>query len=78
MAFETVDITNSSGTQSINLPGALIINDDKVYLKKLGNVIYIIPFHNPWQNFINSLSEFSSDFMNFRDQPPSQPHQEFD
>jgi len=28
----------------------------------MGNVIYIIPYHDPWQNFFDSLSEFTSDY----------------
>jgi len=50
MKIGVVDIWNISGQQVIQLPNDLRINDDKVYLKKMGNVIYIVPFHNPWQN----------------------------
>ncbi|HEY8969996.1 MAG TPA: type II toxin-antitoxin system VapB family antitoxin [Puia sp.] len=78
MKIEAVDIQNISGQQAIPLPNDLRINDDKVYLKKMGNVIYIIPFHNPWQNFYDSLSSFSSDFMNERDQPSQQNRELFD
>jgi antitoxin VapB len=72
MKIEAVDIKNIAGQQAIELPKELRINDDKVYLKKMGNVIYIIPFHAPWQNFFDSLSAFSADFMDDRNQPSSQ------
>jgi antitoxin VapB len=72
MKIIVVDIQNISGHQAIQLPNGLRINDDKVYLKKMGNVIFIIPFHNPWQNFYDSLSGFSNDFMNDRSQPLQQ------
>jgi len=78
MKIEAVDIQNISGQQAIQLPNDLRINDDKVYLKKMGNVIYIIPFHNPWQNFYDSLSGFSEDFMNERNQPAQQNRESFD
>ena len=78
MKIQAVDIQNIAGRQAIQLPSDLTINDDKVYLKKVGNVIYIIPFHSPWQNFFDSLSEFSSDFMDQRNQPPSQNRESFD
>jgi antitoxin VapB len=78
MKIEAVDIQNISGQQAIQLPNDLRINDDKVYLKKMGNVIYIIPFHNPWQNFYDSLSGFSDDFMNERNQPAQQNRELFD
>ena len=72
MKIQAVDIQNISGQQAIQLPNDLKINDDKVYLKKMGNVIYIIPFHTPWQKFYDSLSNFTEDFMNERDQPSQQ------
>jgi len=78
MKIQAVDIQNISGHQAIQLPNDLKINDDKVYLKKIGNVIYIIPFHNPWQNFYDSLSNFSADFMNQRSQPFQQDRESFD
>ena len=78
MKIQAVDIQNISGHQAIQLPNDLKINDDKVYLKKMGNVIYIIPFHNPWQNFYDSLSSFSGDFMNDRNQPLQQNRELFD
>jgi antitoxin VapB len=78
MKIQAVDIQNISGQQAIQLPNDLKINDDKVYLKKVGNVIYIIPFHNPWQNFYDSLSNFSDDFMGDRDQPSQQNRELFD
>lgn len=78
MKIEAVDIKTESGVQSIPLPDGLRINDDKVYVKKMGNVIYLIPYHNPWQSFYDSLSEFSADFMTDRNQPLSQTRELFD
>ena len=78
MAFEIIDIQDKSGFQSIKIPDSFKINDDKVYLKKVGNALYIIPFHNPWQNLIDSVDEFSQDFMNDREQPTEQTRESFD
>ena len=71
MAFETIDIKNhpSTGGQLIRIPDKLKINDDKVYLKRIGSSLYIIPFHNPWENLIESLDTFTPDFMTKREQP---------
>ena len=78
MKVETVDIQNNSGIQAIQIPEAFKINDSKVYLKKTGNVIYIIPYHNPWQNFFDSLTEFTPDFMEERNEPSPQTRESFD
>jgi antitoxin VapB len=63
MSFEAVELQDVSGFQSIKLPENLRINDDKVYLRKIGDTLYVIPFHNPWQNLLQSLDQFTPDFM---------------
>lgn len=63
MAFEMIDIQNKKGIQTIKIPEKMKLNDDKAYLKKVGNALYIIPFHNPWQNLIESIESFTPDFM---------------
>ena len=78
MEFETIDIKEKKGVQAIMIPHALKINDSKVYLKKIGNSIHIIPFHNPWQNLIESLDTFTPDFMTDRNQPDNQKRESFD
>lgn len=77
MAFEAIDIQDISGSQSIKIPDDFKINDDKVYLKKVGNALYIIPFHDPWQNLIDSANEFTQDFMSDREQPTDQARESF-
>ncbi|MBW8049976.1 MAG: AbrB/MazE/SpoVT family DNA-binding domain-containing protein [Cytophagales bacterium] len=78
MAFETIDIQNNEGFQAIQIPKQLEIKDNKVYLKKIGNTLYIIPYNKPWQSMIDSLSLFTEDFMNDRDQPDEQNRENID
>jgi antitoxin VapB len=78
MAFEAIDIQDISGSQSIRIPENFKIDDDKVYLKKVGTALYIIPFHNPWQNLFDSVEEFSQDFMDDREQATGQTRESFD
>ena len=78
MEFETIEIKEQEGFQAIRIPEKLKIDDNKVYLKKIGNSIYIIPYHNPWQNLFESLDSFTKDFMNERNQPKSQTRESFE
>jgi antitoxin VapB len=78
MSIETIKIEDISGEQVLKIPRSLKIDDDKVYLKKVGNLLYVIPFHNPWQSIIESLSEFSEDFMVERNQPENQIRESLD
>jgi antitoxin VapB len=78
MKVEAVDIQENAGSQAIQIPQEFKINDDKVYIKKMGNALYIIPFHNPLQNFFESLGQFTSDFMEDRNQSSTQIRESFD
>ena len=78
MAFETIDIQKEKGFQAIRIPEKLKINDNKVYLKKIGNSLFLIPFHNPWENLIESLDNFTPDFLSSREQPDNQKRETFD
>lgn len=69
MSFEAIELQDMSGFQAIRLPETFRIKDDKVYLRKIGDTLFIIPFHNPWQNLFQSLDQFTSDYMNERLQP---------
>lgn len=72
MAIETIDIKKNKGTQAIRIPEKMRIDDDKAYLKKVGNALYIIPYHNPWQNMIEGSESFTPDYMEERNQPNQQ------
>lgn len=78
MSFEAVKIKNKSGTQIIQIPEGLKIEDDKVYLKKVGNSIYLIPFHNPWDSLVHSTELFTEDYLNEREQPRLQERELFE
>lgn len=69
MSYKAVEIRSKNGLQAINIPKNLRIDDDRVYLKKVGNILYVIPFHDPWNGLVSSLKEFTSDFMQDREQP---------
>lgn len=78
MKVITTNINNELGSQKISIPNIMRIDDDKVYLKKIGNAIYIIPFHNPWQNLIEATESFSPDFMENRNQVDTQKRESLD
>lgn len=80
MAFETIEIKTDSlfGGQAISIPEKFKFDDNKVYLKKIGNALFIIPFHRPWDSLINSLDAFTPDFMTDRVQQDDQKREPFD
>lgn len=78
MPLITIDIQELHDHQEISIPKDFRIDDNKAYIKKVGNVLYIIPYHNPWDSMINSLDQFTSDFMEERSQPEQQERESFD
>ena len=74
----TINITKQNGIQAINIPDDMKINDDKVYLKKIGNSIHVIPYHSAGQNLIDSTTSFTNDFMETRNQPNEQNRESFE
>jgi antitoxin VapB len=65
-------VTNPSG-QTICLPVDVRVEGDEVFVKRIGHSIILIPVHvDPWRSLAESLDQFSEDFMESREQPPSQ------
>lgn len=78
MEVKELHINKKEGFQSIRLPKEFCINDDKVYVKKIGNSLQIIPYHQAWRNFKDSLNRFSTDFMEIRNQNFQEDRKHFD
>ena len=76
--FETIEIKQKRGIRGIIIPERLKIPEGKVYLKEVGNSLYMIPVNDPWKNMIDSLELFSPDFMNNRNQVENQQRESFD
>jgi antitoxin VapB len=67
--METTKLLMNGDSQSVILPKEFKIAGSEVYIKKIGSVIVLIPQENPWQALFDSLSLFSEDFMESREQP---------
>lgn len=66
---DTVRIQKNNGKRFVQLPDDLHLDDDRYYLKKVGNIVYLIPVHDPWSGMLEAASAFSDDFMENREQP---------
>ena len=75
--METAKLFKNGQSQAVRLPKDYRFEGEEVYLKKVGNTVILIPIKNSWAPLINSLDEFSSDFMNDRQQPEGQKREDF-
>ena len=75
--MDTAKLFQSGNSQAIRLPKAYRLPGKKVYLKRMGEGILILPEDSGWKPFFDSLTKFSPDFMAERNQPPQQHRPEF-
>ena len=70
--MDTAKIFKNGKSQAIRLPKEYRFRGSKVYVKQVGNAVVLIPEQDSWQTLIESLAQFSDDFMLERQQPPPQ------
>ncbi len=73
--MDTAKIFQNGKSQAIRLPKEYRFRGSKVYIKRFGNAVVLIPEQDSWQTLVDSLALFSEDFMAERQQPVSQPRE---
>jgi len=56
----------------VQLPREYRFEGDHIYVKKSGNGIVLLPAADSWDSLIDSLTQFSANFMEEREQPAQQ------
>ena len=67
-AMNIAKIFKSGNSQAIRLPKEFRLNQEEVYITKIGDSILLTPHKEKWLNLVNSLDLFSDDFMDERNQ----------
>lgn len=67
--MQTAKIFTNGRSQAVRLPKEFRFSESDVYIKKIGKVVVLIPKDDPWSILVNSLNQFTDDFMVERDQP---------
>lgn len=76
--MDTAKLLNTGDSQAVILPKEFQLQGSEVYIKKIGSVIVLISQENPWQALFDSLSLFSEDFMESREQPVLETREAFE
>jgi len=63
LAMKTAKLFQNGESQAVRLPKEFCFAGDKVYIKKMGNAVVLLPYDNPWESFFQALELFSDDFM---------------
>ena len=64
-------------SQAVRLPKEFRFEGDCVAIKRVGRAVVLLPYNEPWETLFDALSEFSSDFMDERNQPPLDVREDF-
>jgi antitoxin VapB len=75
--MNTAKLTTDGTHQVVILPEEFKLTGTEVYIKKIGNAIVLIAKDKPWQSLIDSLDNFSDDFMSTREQLPLETRENF-
>ena len=72
----TAKLFQNGQSQAVRLPKAFRLPGTEVYIKKVGNAVVLLPMDHPWETLFESLTQFSEDFMDAREQPPVQARED--
>lgn len=67
--MDTAKLFQNGKSQAVRLPKEYRFRGSKVYIKRMGNAIVLIPEDDSWQAMLESLALFSDDFLSERIQP---------
>lgn len=68
--MDTAKLFQNGKSQAVRLPKEYRFRGSKVYIKKMGKAVILIPEYDSWETLLDSLTLFSDDFMEERTQPP--------
>ncbi len=75
--MKTARLFRNGQSQAVRLPKEFRFSGDKVLIKKVGNAVVLLPEKGSWKPLFESLSRFSEDFMETRQQPSGQKRERF-
>ena len=61
--MDTAKIFTNGKSQAVRLPKEYRFAGEEVYIRKLGDVVYLFPKTSAWEVFMAGLNGFSDDFM---------------
>ena len=70
--MQTAKLFVNGRSQAVRLPKECRFSGDDVYIKRYQGIVMLLPKDSPWASLVDSLDQFTSDFMDERDQPEEQ------
>ena len=70
--MKTAKLFRNGRSQAVRLPKEYRLSGRDVYVRKIDQIILLLPKKFPWGSLVKSLDRFSEDFMSARNQPAPQ------
>ncbi|HAA74701.1 TPA: AbrB/MazE/SpoVT family DNA-binding domain-containing protein [Candidatus Latescibacteria bacterium] len=74
--METAKVFTNGRSQAVRLPKSCRFEGKEVYIKKLMGAVVLVPKADSWKSLVDSLDQFSPDFMEERAEPGRQKRME--
>ena len=75
--MQTAKIFLNGRSQAVRLPKDFRFSEKDVFIKKIGKMVILLPKDDIWSSLVNSLDQFTDDFMDSRDQPHQNSREKF-
>jgi len=74
--MDIAKVFQNGRSQAVRLPKEYRINDNEVYVKKIGEIVMLIPKDSGWSIMESAIDYFTNDFLEDRNQPLAQKRDE--
>lgn len=75
--MKTAKIFSNGRSQAVRIPSEYRMFGKDVYVRKLDQLVILLPKKDPWRSLVKSLDKFSQDFMSGRSQPKLEKRERF-
>ena len=70
-------VFTSGNSQAVRIPKEYQVQEEELFIQRIGRTMILFPKSDPWDSFVQSLGEFTEDFMRKgRNQPGQQEREE--
>ena len=59
----TAKVFENGRSQAVRLPKECRFSDDEVAVKRIGDIVLLVPLSDKWSSFMQAVEMFSDDFM---------------
>jgi len=76
-AMRQARLFKNGQSQAVRLPKEFRFEGDCVNIKRVGKAVVLFSPDEPWETLFDALDQFSTDFMNERNQPSPDAREDF-